>query len=52
MQHKSRKNLKVDCTKRNIVDKIKCISCEERVLEEIIEKSNGDEELRKKMKKR
>ena len=45
------KNLKVDCTKRNIIYEIKCISCEERALEEILEKSEGDEEVMKKMKK-
>ena len=44
------KNLKHDCTKRNIVYEIRCITCEKTELEKIEEICADDEDENKKKK--
>ena len=45
------KNLKQDCSKRNILYEIKCLTCEKRILEEI-EASTDDDEKREDLKRK
>ena len=37
------KNMKKDCTRRNVLYEIKCLTCEEREIEKIQDDTEGDE---------
>ena len=45
------KQLNKDCTKRNILYEIKCLSCEEKERERIIEETEDEKEIKEKLKK-
>ena len=46
------KNLQQECTKRNIIYEIKCITCEEAEIARIVETHEGDKEKIKSMKEK